>query len=112
MRALAYDALMAPLGWAGLNAARRQLVEGLSGKVLEVGAGTGLALPAYPDTVASVTAVDVDLEALVRRARAEAAWRCSRRTCRRCRSRTAPSTRWSPAWCSAAWTRRPRRSRR
>ncbi|WP_347402556.1 class I SAM-dependent methyltransferase [Corallococcus macrosporus] len=66
MRALAYDALMAPLGWAGLNAARRQLVEGLSGKVLEVGAGTGLALQAYPDTVASVTAVDVDLEALVR----------------------------------------------
>ncbi|NRD68766.1 class I SAM-dependent methyltransferase, partial [Corallococcus exiguus] len=35
MKALAYDALMAPLGWVGLNAARRQLVEGLSGKVLE-----------------------------------------------------------------------------
>ncbi|CAM4423977.1 class I SAM-dependent methyltransferase [Corallococcus exiguus] len=66
MKALAYDALMAPLGWVGLNAARRQLVEGLSGKVLEVGAGTGLALPGYPDSVTSVTAVDVDLGALVR----------------------------------------------
>ncbi|RKH88021.1 class I SAM-dependent methyltransferase, partial [Corallococcus praedator] len=26
MKALAYDAVMAPLGWVGLNAARRQLV--------------------------------------------------------------------------------------
>jgi ubiquinone/menaquinone biosynthesis C-methylase UbiE len=66
VKALAYDALMAPLGWAGLTAARRQLVDGLSGKVLEVGAGTGLALPGYPDTVTSVTAVDVDVEALTR----------------------------------------------
>lgn len=66
MKALAYDAVMAPLGWVGLNTARRQLVEGLSGRVLEVGAGTGLALPGYPDSVSSVTAVDVDLEALTR----------------------------------------------
>nr|WP_255652159.1 class I SAM-dependent methyltransferase [Corallococcus sp. AS-1-12] len=57
---------MAPLGWVGLNAARRHLVEGLSGKVLEVGVGTGMALPGYPATVTSVTAVDVDLGALAR----------------------------------------------
>ncbi|MCY1036771.1 methyltransferase domain-containing protein [Corallococcus sp. BB11-1] len=66
MKALAYDAVMAPLGWVGLNAARRQLVDGLSGRVLEVGAGTGLSLPGYPDTVTCVTAVDVDLGALLR----------------------------------------------
>lgn len=66
MHALVYDAVMAPLGWMGLNAARRRLVGGLSGRVLEVGTGTGLALPGYPDTVTSVTAIDVDAEALER----------------------------------------------
>jgi ubiquinone/menaquinone biosynthesis C-methylase UbiE len=66
MKALAYDAVMAPLGWLGLTAARRKLVRGLAGRVLEVGTGTGLALPGYPDTVTSLTAIDVDAEALKR----------------------------------------------
>ncbi|WP_253816748.1 class I SAM-dependent methyltransferase [Myxococcus xanthus] len=66
MKALAYDAVMTPLGWLGLTAARRKLVRGLSGHVLEVGTGTGLALPGYPDTVTAVTAIDVDEAALVR----------------------------------------------
>jgi ubiquinone/menaquinone biosynthesis C-methylase UbiE len=66
MKALAYDAVMAPLGWLGLTAARRKLVRGLAGRVLEVGTGTGLALPGYPDTVTSLTAIDVDAEALER----------------------------------------------
>ncbi len=66
MKAFAYDAVMTPLGWLGLGAARRKLVQGLSGEVLEVGTGTGLALPGYPDTVTSVTAIDVDDEALAR----------------------------------------------
>ncbi|MFP2905087.1 class I SAM-dependent methyltransferase [Pyxidicoccus sp. 3LFB2] len=66
MKALAYDAVMAPLGWLGLTAARRKLVRGLTGRVLEVGTGTGLALPGYPETVTSVTAIDVDAEALER----------------------------------------------
>ncbi len=66
MKALAYDAVMAPLGWLGLTAARRKLVRGLSGRVLEVGTGTGLALPGYPDSVTSVTAIDVDAQALER----------------------------------------------
>ncbi|AEI63457.1 hypothetical protein LILAB_07720 [Corallococcus macrosporus] len=57
---------MAPLGWLGLTAARRKLVRGLSGHVLEVGTGTGLALPGYPDTVTAVTAIDVDDAALAR----------------------------------------------
>ncbi|MFP2959494.1 class I SAM-dependent methyltransferase [Myxococcus sp. 1LA] len=66
MKALAYDAVMTPLGWLGLTAARRKLVRGLSGHVLEVGTGTGLALPGYPDTVTAVTAIDVDDAALAR----------------------------------------------
>ncbi len=66
MKALVYDVVMAPLGWMGLTAARRRLVEGLSGKVLEVGTGTGLALPGYPSSVRSVVAIDVDEEALAR----------------------------------------------
>ncbi|QDE65689.1 methyltransferase type 11 [Myxococcus xanthus] len=66
MKALAYDAVMTPLGWLGLTAARRKLVRGLSGHVLEVGTGTGLALPGYPDTVTAVTAIDVDEAALAR----------------------------------------------
>lgn len=66
MKALAYDVLMAPLGWMGLTAARRRLVEGLAGKVLEVGTGTGLALPGYPPSVQNVVAIDVDEAALAR----------------------------------------------
>jgi ubiquinone/menaquinone biosynthesis C-methylase UbiE len=66
LKALAYDVVMAPLGWMGLTAARRRLVEGLSGKVLEVGTGTGLALPGYPPAVQSVVAIDVDEAALAR----------------------------------------------
>lgn len=66
MNALAYDVVMAPLGWMGLNAARRRLVQGLAGKVLEVGTGTGLALPGYPPSVDSVIAIDVDEAALAR----------------------------------------------
>ena len=66
MKALAYDAVMTPLGWLGLTAARRKLVRGLSGHVLEVGTGTGLALPGYPDAVTAVTAIDVDEAALAR----------------------------------------------
>lgn len=66
MKALAYDVLMAPLGWMGLTAARRRLVQGLAGKVLEVGTGTGLALPGYPPSVNSVVAIDVDEASLAR----------------------------------------------
>ena len=66
MKALAYDVVMAPLGWMGLTAARRRLVEGLSGRVLEVGTGTGLALPGYPPSVQGVVAIDVDEAALAR----------------------------------------------
>lgn len=66
MKALLYDALMAPLGWAGLTAARQRLVAGVHGRVLEVGTGTGLALPGYPEDVDSITALDIDPESLMR----------------------------------------------
>ncbi len=66
MKALIYDALMAPLGWMGLTEARRRLVQGVHGRVLEVGTGTGLALPGYPEGVHSITAIDIEPDALAR----------------------------------------------
>jgi ubiquinone/menaquinone biosynthesis C-methylase UbiE len=66
MKALIYDALMAPLGWMGLTEARKRLVARVHGRVLEVGTGTGLALPGYPEGVDSITAIDIDPEALER----------------------------------------------
>lgn len=63
-RALLYDAVMVPVGWLGLDRARHRLVEGLSGRVLEVGTGTGLL--SYPPSVSSVVAIDIDPELLAR----------------------------------------------
>lgn len=57
---------MAPMGWMGLNRARQRLVSRVKGRVLEVGTGTGLALPSYPPGVESITAIDIDAEALER----------------------------------------------
>ncbi|MBN1203965.1 MAG: class I SAM-dependent methyltransferase [Myxococcaceae bacterium] len=57
---------MAPLGWMGLTEARQRLVLQVRGSVLEVGTGTGLALPGYPEDVTSITALDIDSEALER----------------------------------------------
>ncbi|WNG41756.1 class I SAM-dependent methyltransferase [Archangium minus] len=55
---------MVPVGWLGLDRARHRLVEGLSGRVLEVGTGTGLL--SYPPSVSSVVAIDIDPELLDR----------------------------------------------
>lgn len=65
VKALLYDAVMTPVGWFGLDRARRRLVAGLSGHVLEVGTGTGLLLPSYPPSVSAV-AIDIDSELLAR----------------------------------------------
>lgn len=65
-QALLYDAVMIPAGWLGLNRARQRLVDGLSGRVLEVGAGTGLLLPVYPPGVSSIVAIDIDPGLLAR----------------------------------------------
>lgn len=42
-----YDRLLEPLERAGLRERRRRLLSGLDGEVLEIGAGTGLALEHY-----------------------------------------------------------------
>jgi ubiquinone/menaquinone biosynthesis C-methylase UbiE len=66
VKALLYDAVMTPVGWLGLDRARRRLVSGLSGHVLEVGTGTGLLLPSHPPSVSSIVAIDIDPELLAR----------------------------------------------
>jgi ubiquinone/menaquinone biosynthesis C-methylase UbiE len=66
VQAILYDALMAPLGWMGLTEARRRLTAQVHGRVLEVGTGTGLALPSYPEAVESITAIDIDSDSLER----------------------------------------------
>lgn len=65
-----YDVLQAPMEWMALAAARRSLVSGLSGHVLELGVGTGRNLALYPADVV-LTAVDV-APAMLDRARARA----------------------------------------
>jgi ubiquinone/menaquinone biosynthesis C-methylase UbiE len=50
---------------------RRHLLEGLSGRVIEVGAGNGLNFPLYPETVEQVLAVEP--EPLLREAASEEA---------------------------------------
>ncbi|MEU1071620.1 MULTISPECIES: class I SAM-dependent methyltransferase [unclassified Streptomyces] len=43
---------------AGLAAHRRELLAGLSGRVIEIGAGNGLNFPHYPGTVSEVVAIE------------------------------------------------------
>ncbi|WP_372411234.1 class I SAM-dependent methyltransferase [Streptomyces luteireticuli] len=59
---------------AGMAAHRRELLAGLSGRVIEIGAGQGLNFPHYPDAVSEVVAVEP--ERLLRRQAAQAAVRC------------------------------------
>src|SRR5437764_13087536 len=50
---------------------RRELLEGVGGRVIEVGAGHGLNFPLYPSTVTEVVAIEP--EAVLRRAAEQAA---------------------------------------
>jgi RimJ/RimL family protein N-acetyltransferase len=57
--ALAYDPFVASAERRGIAQARRELLAGLTGDVLEIGAGTGLNLPYYP-AAARVTFTEPD----------------------------------------------------
>jgi ubiquinone/menaquinone biosynthesis C-methylase UbiE len=59
-----YDLLMRRADDAGLRSRRQALVHGLTGRVLEIGCGTGLMFAHYAPEL-SVEAVDVDEDALV-----------------------------------------------
>lgn len=55
-----YDPLMSGIERAGLAAARAELLATASGRVLEIGAGTGLNVPHYPASVTDVIATEPD----------------------------------------------------
>ncbi|MEU2064019.1 class I SAM-dependent methyltransferase [Streptomyces sp. NPDC013455] len=58
----------------GMTALRERLLAGLSGRVIEIGAGNGLNFRHYPGTVAEVVAIEP--EPLLRQLALEAALRC------------------------------------
>ncbi|WFF03850.1 class I SAM-dependent methyltransferase [Micromonospora sp. WMMD964] len=53
-----YERLSVAMDRAGTAAYRRDLVAGLSGRVIEIGAGNGLMFPHYPPAVTEVVAVE------------------------------------------------------
>jgi SAM-dependent methyltransferase len=55
-----YDRLMASSEEAGLTDIRAGVLGDATGRVLEIGAGTGLNLPHYPDAITSLTVTDPD----------------------------------------------------
>lgn len=61
-----YDALLWPLGLLGLTRVRRRMLAGLTGRVLEVGTGTGLNLRSAKAVEAQVVAIDRNLGFLCR----------------------------------------------
>jgi ubiquinone/menaquinone biosynthesis C-methylase UbiE len=63
--ARAYDLLFRSIEANGLRDARRRLVGSLSGRVLEIGAGTGLNAIHYPDSVAELVLTEPE-EAMTR----------------------------------------------
>lgn len=70
-----YERISAESEQRGTAAQRDRTLAGLTGRVIEVGAGNGLNFRHYPDTVAEVVAVEPDdhLRALAERAAATAA---------------------------------------
>jgi SAM-dependent methyltransferase len=92
-----------------LTRLRRENLAGLSGRVLEVGAGTGTNFALYPATVTHVVAVEPEA-ALFGHAQAAAATAPFRSPCGANLSKRLPvwtanlSTRWSARWCCAPST--------
>jgi SAM-dependent methyltransferase len=58
--ALGYDLVLHPSEQAGLAERRRDLLRSATGAVLEIGAGTGLNVPHYPDAVDRLVLTDPD----------------------------------------------------
>lgn len=58
--AAAYDRLMAPLERGRFRAIRTALLAHAAGRVLEIGAGTGINFPLYPAAVTQVEALEPD----------------------------------------------------
>jgi ubiquinone/menaquinone biosynthesis C-methylase UbiE len=66
--AAVYDAFMSPLEALGLDGLRRELLEPLRGRVLEIGIGTGLTLRHYAEGV-ELSGLDTDADKLARAGR-------------------------------------------
>jgi ubiquinone/menaquinone biosynthesis C-methylase UbiE len=60
LMAAVYDRILRPAEEAGLAAWRAELLRGLSGDVLEVGAGTGANLPHYPRSIRRLVLTEPD----------------------------------------------------
>jgi ubiquinone/menaquinone biosynthesis C-methylase UbiE len=61
-----YDAALTPAERAGVRDQRRRLMDGVVGRVVEIGAGTGLNVPHYPASADEVHAVEPDRHMLRR----------------------------------------------
>jgi SAM-dependent methyltransferase len=55
-----YDTVLAPTERMGVRDQRRRLMDGLTGRVVEIGAGTGLNVPLYPATADEIHAMEPD----------------------------------------------------
>jgi ubiquinone/menaquinone biosynthesis C-methylase UbiE len=54
-----WEHVIAPIStWRGANEHRRELLDGLAGRVIEVGAGQGTNFPQYPPSVECVVAIE------------------------------------------------------
>lgn len=66
-----YDMVLAPTERLGVRDQRRRLMDGLSGRIIEIGAGTGLNVPLYPSSADEIHAIEPDqhmVERLVEKA--------------------------------------------
>jgi ubiquinone/menaquinone biosynthesis C-methylase UbiE len=61
-----YDTVLAPTERAGVRDQRRRMMDGVTGRVLEIAAGTGLNVPLYPATAAEIHAVEPDRHMLAK----------------------------------------------